>query len=491
MRALHTEAEVRAAEAALMATLADGVLMQRAATGLARRALVLLREGGGVYGARVVLLVGAGNNGADALWAGARMAERGVRVDALCPGTTVADAAAALRRAGGRLHSLDAAAGLLADADLVLDGLVGLGARGGLREPAASLLPLLGAAPVVAVDLPSGVDADTGAVVGPAVRADLTVTFGTLKPGLVLGAGAEHAGLVEVVDIGLGPWLPPAGAHVPTSDDVDALLPVPGAESSKYVRGVLGVVAGSDTYRGAAVLAAGSAARAGAGMVRFVSTSGPAAAVRAAWPEVVVTEIAPGDGPAVLGAGRVQAWAVGPGIGTDEDAHALVAAVLGTDLPVLLDADAITICAGDPSLLRGRTAPTLITPHAGEFTRLTGVADPSGDRLGAARRAAADWGVTVLLKGSRTVVAAPDGAAWVNPTGTGWLGTAGSGDVLTGGCGSLLAQGLTPLQAGGCGAFLHGLAGRLAAGGAGGAQGPILAEDVLRHWADAVRAVSR
>lgn len=486
MRPVHTPDEVRAAEQRLMATLPDGALMQRAATALARRCASLL---GRVAGARVVLLVGAGNNGADALWAGSMLARRGARVDAVTVKEPVAGAAAALVRAGGRLlaHTDDGVPALLVGADLVLDGLTGIGATGALREPAATLADSLpSGVTVVAVDVPSGVDAATGDAAGAAVRADVTVTFGCLKPGLVIGAGAELAGMVELVDIGLGPHLPEPTLMVATGDDVDALLPVPHGESSKYTRGVVGVVAGSDTYTGAAVLAAGSAARAGAGMVRFVSTACPAAAVRARWPEVVVTEIGPGDSP--LDAGRVQAWVVGPGMGTDDDARATLAAVLATDLPVLVDADALTICAEHPDLLRGRPAPTLVTPHLGEFSRLFGGAaeQVQADRVGAARRAAADWGVTVLLKGSATVVAEPGGAAWVNPTGTPWLGTAGSGDVLSGGCGALLAGGLSPLEAGGCGAFLHGLAGRLAAGDPGG---PILAEDVLRHWVDAVRTV--
>lgn len=493
MRALHTPDEVRAAEQRLMATLPDGALMQRAAGGLARRCALLLADGPGVYGARVVLLVGAGNNGADALWAGARLARRGARVHAVTVKEPVEDAAAGLRSAGGRTlaHDDPAVADVLAGADLLVDGLTGIGASGALRQPAASLLRRLPSdVPVVAVDVPSGVDAATGKVPGEAVQADLTVTFGCLKPGLVLGAGVEHAGLVELVDIGLEPYLPEATAQVPSADDVAGLLPVPHGESSKYTRGVLGVVAGSDTYTGAAVLAAGAAARAGAGMVRFVCTAGPAAAVRARWPEVVVTEVEPGDGGAVLGAGRVQAWAVGPGMGTDAAAHAVLAAVLGTDVAVLVDADGLTLCAGDPDLLRGRRAPTLVTPHLAEFTRLFGgdADEVAADRLGHARRAACEWGVTVLLKGSATVVADPDGQAWVNPTGTAWLGTAGSGDVLTGGCGALLAGGLSPLQAGGCGAFLHGLAGHLAAGSS---PGPIIAEDVLAHWAAAVRTVGR
>ncbi len=484
-----------------MGRLPAGALMARAAAGLARRCAAVLPR---VYGARVVLLVGAGNNGADALWAGAALARRGARVDALLAADADAGALAALRQAGGLVAGPGAGeAALVGAADLVVDGLVGIGGKGGLREPAARLAGLAagGRGPVVAVDVPSGVDADTGAVAGAAVRADVTVTFGTLKPGLLVSPGAAQAGLVELVDIGLAPFLPPAQVAVLDADDVDALLPAPHRESSKYTRGVVGIVAGSAVYPGAAVLATGGALRAGAGMVRLVSVAHPAGLVRGRWPEAVVTEVPAGSGgsladpAAVLGAGRVQAWVVGPGIGTDDDAAAVVEAVLGTDVPVLVDADALTVLSRQPDWLRRRAAPTLLTPHAGEFARLTGAdADATGqDRIGAARAAAADLGVTLLLKGTTTVVADPDGSVRVNPTGSSWLATAGSGDVLSGGCGALLAGGLRVLDAGSVGAFLHGLAGRLASTGNGATTGqaPVLADDLVARWPDAVRAVRR
>src|SRR5659263_648254 len=217
MRSAHPVAQVRAAEAALMARLPTGTLMQRAAAGLAHRvAQQLGARHGGVYGGRVALLVGRGNNGADALWAGFRLVRRGARVEALTLG--------------------------------VVDGILGSGGRGALRGVAAALAdqlpgPATGAT-VVAVDLPSGVDADTGVVAGPAVRADITVTFGTLKPGLVLAPGSAYAGSVELVDIGLAGDLPAATTTVLDAADVDARLVRPGPESTKYRRGVLGVVAG-------------------------------------------------------------------------------------------------------------------------------------------------------------------------------------------------------------------------------------------------------
>ena len=326
---------------------------------------------------------------------------------------------------------------------------------------------------MVAVDLPSGIDADTGAVDGPAVRADVTVTFGAIKPGLLIDPGAGHAGAVELVDIGLGPYLKDGPcAAAPQRNDISELLPRPGAESDKYRRGVLGLLAGSDRFTGAVLLATGGAVRGGAGMVRVVTANVAAVLVRQAWPETVVT-VHPDEGDwDLLGSvGRVQAWVAGPGMGTGQDAVARLAAVLGTDLPVLVDADGLTILSQVKGLLP-RSAPTLITPHAGELARLLGTdgASVEARRLEHARRAAGELGVTVLLKGSTTVIAPPDPAepVLVNPTGTPWLATAGSGDVLSGLAGALLAQGLEPAQAGLAAAYLHGLAGRLAAAGLDG-----------------------
>ncbi|XUL90464.1 NAD(P)H-hydrate dehydratase [Streptomyces galilaeus] len=474
MRTAYSVETVRAAERRLMARLPEGALMQRAAAGLAAACAQLT---GRVYGSRVALLVGSGDNGGDALYAGARLARRGAAVTAvlLAPDRTHARGLAALLRAGGRTVAPDAAEEPVLRADLVLDGIVGIGGRGGLRPDAARLATLAGDSRgvVVAVDLPSGVEADTGEVRGAAVRADLTVTFGTHKPGLLIDPAREYAGSVRFVDIGLGAELPPepeleALQHA----DVAELLPVPGAESDKYRRGVVGIAAGSGRYPGAAVLAVAGALRGGAGAVRYV---GPAAdAVIARFPETLVSD----GGPAK--AGRVQAWVVGPGAGDDA---ATVAEVVAADVPVLIDADGLRLA--DPDAVRARTAPTLMTPHAGEAAALLGVprAEVEAARLTSVRELARRYGATVLLKGSTTLVAdSGGGAVRVNPTGTGWLATAGSGDVLSGLAGSLLAAGLPAFDAGSVGAYLHGLAGRLAADGA-----PVGAHDV----AEAVRTAWR
>ena len=224
---------------------------------------------------------------------------------------------------------------------------------------------------MVAVDLPSGIDADTGTVDGPAVRADVTVTFGALKPGLLIDPGAGYAGTVELIDIGLGPYLDGEPAALAAQHgDLRELLPRPGPESDKYRRGVVGLLAGSDRFAGAAVLSAGGAVHGGAGMVRVVTAPVPAAVVRQAWPEAVLT-VHPeaGHWDLLANVGRVQAWVAGPGMGTDDDAAVRLTAILGTDLPVLVDADGLTILSQHDGLLP-RAAPTLITPHAGELGRL-------------------------------------------------------------------------------------------------------------------------
>ncbi len=474
MIGLSTAAEVRAAEAVLLAATREGALMQRAATGLATVCLRLL---GRAHGTRVTLLVGGGNNGGDALLAGAYLAARGARVTAvlLDPARAHSAGLAALRRAGGRTTGPDGDDGL-DRADLVLDGIVGIGGRGGLRPDAARLAERAAAGPglTVAVDVPSGVDADTGAVEGAAFAAVHTVTFGAVKPGLVVGEGRGFAGTVHLVDIGLGPHLPPARARQLADADVAAHLQPPGPTDDKYSRGVVGVVAGSAAYPGAGVLCTGAALRTRPGLVRYAGAAGDA--VRAAWPEAIVTDGPPRD------AGRVQAWVAGPGAGTGDDARDALTEVLATDLPVVLDADALTLAAREPDLVRGRAAATVLTPHDREFARF---GTPVGaDRIGSTRRLAADLGVVVLLKGDATVVAAPDGTAFVNATGTSDLATAGSGDVLSGVLGSLLARGVPAAEAAAAAAHLHGRAGQVAA-----ARGPIVAGDLVRRLPEAVARV--
>jgi hydroxyethylthiazole kinase-like uncharacterized protein yjeF len=424
-------AQVRAAEEPLLA--AGVPLMARASTALA---VEVARRLPAVYGARVVLLVGSGNNGADALYAGAWLARRGAAVVAVLAGDPVQHAFEAFLQAGGRAGAADALAG----AEVVLDGLVGIGGHGPLRPAAAELVAQIPEALVVAVDVPSGVDADTGAVSEGAVRADLTVTFGTLKPGLVVAR--DNVGELVCKEIGLA--LPPGEAEVLEDADVAALLPRPSRSDDKYRRGVVGVVAGSPTYSGAAVLCVGAALHAGAGMVRYV---GAVEAVRVRWPEAVVSG-------SLAETGRVQAWVVGPGLGVDR--MDVLVDVLDRPEPVVVDADALTLCAEHPYLLSRREDPTVVTPHDREYARF---GPPVGeDRIAAARGFAERHGVHVLLKGDATVVATPDGRVRLNPTGSPYLASAGTGDVLAGAMASLLAQGLDAFDAASVAAYVHGLA---------------------------------
>ncbi|WP_282694379.1 NAD(P)H-hydrate dehydratase [Streptomyces sp. CC208A] len=479
MRTAHHVETVRAAEAALMARLPEGALMQKAAAGLAAACCSLLGRGR-VYGSRVVLLVGSGDNGGDALHAGARLARRGAGVTAVLLGARAHGAGlAALRAAGGRVTEDPYEA--LAAADLVLDGITGIGGRGGLRPEAVPVARAArgSGAVVVAVDLPSGVDADTGEVEGEALRADATVTFGTYKPGLLVDPAREYAGALRLVDIGLAATLPSVpDAEALQHRDVARLLPAPAAESDKYRRGVVGVFAGSDQYRGAAVLAVAGALRGGAGAVRYVGRVGDM--VVRAHPETLVH-----TGP-WAGVGRVQAWVAGPGVGEGPDPEVAMRHILATDVPVLVDADGLRHLT--PEAVHERSAPTLLTPHAGEAAALLGTdrAEVEARRLAAVRELAARYGATVLLKGSTTLVCGPGGTGpvRVNPTGTPWLATAGSGDVLSGLAGALLAGGLGPVDAASCAAYLHGLAARRASAGAGPITATEVAGSLRAAWQD-------
>lgn len=488
MRCAHEVTTVRTAETTLMERLPTGALMRRAAAGLTA---VCARMVPRVYGSRIVLLVGSGDNGGDALYAGAQLARRGARVRAVAAGTRLhPQGRAALTAAGGRVAAVAEGAAEIASAELVVDGLVGIGARGALREPHAKLAQLASdsAAPVVAVDLPSGIDAATGEVPGAAIRAEVTVTFGTYKPGLLVDPGAEHTGVVELVDIGLDGLLPPPAVTAPQARDIAAALPRSDAESNKYTRGVLGIAAGSAQFPGAAVLCVGGALRVGgAGMVRYVGAAPVGAEVLRQWPETVVSESEPEGfephGPPM----RADAWVVGSGRGVEQHAATEWRTLLASELPVVLDADGLTLLSRHPQWVRNRAAATVVTPHAGELARLLpGVerGEIEARRLAHAQQAAHELGCTVLLKGSTTVIAEPEQPALVNPTGTPLLATAGSGDVLSGMIGSLLAAGLAARTAAMCGAYLHGLAARLAHAGA-----PIAASDLFDGLPTAVQTV--
>jgi hydroxyethylthiazole kinase-like uncharacterized protein yjeF len=388
----------------------------------------------------------------------------------LNPERTHKAALAAFTRAGGRVvESVPAAT------DLVIDGVVGISGTGPLRAGAAEVFAAVEQAgiPVVAVDIPSGVDVQTGAIDGPYVHASLTVTFGGLKPVHALG----DCGRVELVDIGLD--LPSTDMLGFEAADVAARWPVPGPTDDKYTQGVTGVLAGSATYPGAAVLCTGAAVAATSGMVRYAGSAGPQ--VLSHWPEVIAA-------PSASATGRVQAWAAGPGLGTDDTGAAALWFALQTDLPVIVDADALTILAAHPDLIAGRKAPTVLTPHAGEFARLAG-APPGEDRVAATRKLADRLGATVLLKGNVTVVAEPDGPVYLNPAGQSWAATAGSGDVLSGIIGALLAAGLPAGEAAAAAAFVHARAANLSAADPGPHPAPTSASRILAHVRGAIASL--
>lgn len=505
MEPAYTVAQIREAEQLAYEGLPEDTLMQRAAFGLATHCARLLRADRGlIAGAKIVVLAGSGNNGGDALWAAAFLARRGASVTAiLLAPAWHRESAAALVRSGGRVEPVDLGlhGRLINEADVVLDAVLGIGGSGALRSPAAEVAALAAASPatVVAVDLPSGVDADTGAVADPGavVVAEETVTFGCLKPGLLVSPGADHAGQITVIDIGLqfGAVGAPA-LHRMTEPDAALLLPMPGVRDDKYTRGVVGVVAGSEPYPGAGVLCSGSARLGGAGMVRYAG--GAPEQVIARWPEVVIASTGPAN------AGRVQAWVAGPGAGVDAQARTRLVEVLQSDVAVVIDADGLTLVSQDQELRdlvaerRREALTTILTPHAGEFARF-GFPLAQGsdsDRVGAVRAAAASLGAVVLLKGHETVVAEPNGTAFVNTLSDSALATAGSGDVLSGLLGSMLAAeiarnagldfvGAAELAA--CAALVHGLAGQIASSDGY----PVTSEWVLAAVPEAISTLRR
>jgi ADP-dependent NAD(P)H-hydrate dehydratase / NAD(P)H-hydrate epimerase len=467
MRRAHTVEEIRAAEAALMATLPEGTLMDRAATGLAHHVADLL---GSCYGRTVRLLVGSGDNGGDALYAGAVLARRGCRVEVRpLSGTPHPGGLDALRAAGGRVLEPGEAG---RRPDLVLDAIVGIGGRPGLRPDAVAALAEVAGVPVVAVDVPSGVGVDTGELPddGAHVTADVTVTFGTHRVCHLVDPAAAAAGAVHLVELG-APGdlpLPPSAVTALQAADVARLVPRPGGADHKYSRGVVGVRAGSARYPGAGLLCVAGAASGLAGMVRYVGDDAVGDRVREQHPEVV-------------GAGRVQAWAVGSG--TDAGARRTLQEARADDVPLVVDADALAHVTDFGGPL---ASAVVLTPHAGELATLLDVSrgEVEARPLAHARRAAETFGAVVLLKGRRTLVADRDGDVRVSASGTPWLATAGAGDVLTGLVGALLAAGLTPYDAASVGAWLHGSAATLAS-----SDGPLVAGEVARAIPAAVRAL--
>lgn len=445
MISAFTGQQIRDAEKPFLDSGEGAVLMHRAAYGLAVEVVREVRKRRKVPGASVTVLVGKGNNGGDGLFAAAMLARRGMRTTAvLASAEAHADGLAAFRSSGGRvLHLVDGNAEELAVAaagsDVVIDALLGTGARGGLRGAAAEMvasLQELKPVCVVACDVPSGLDANTGEVHWPVLDADVTVTFGGIKAGLLADPGEGCAGRVVLVEIGIEDGLGVAGLQRLTARDLGTLLPKPGRRSQKYSRGVLGVVAGSPRYAGAAVLCVHAAAVSGAGMVRYQGPEAAARQVLQMTPEALWETEDPG---------HVQAWLVGPGVdGDDQQRHArrAIGAALEAGLPMVVDAGALSL------LPKRCPANWILTPHAGELAALLGSAgevavtrdDVESRPLHFVQQAALHTGATVLLKGATTLVASPSGVVFSQSEGTPWMATAGSGDVLAGILGALVVQ---------------------------------------------------
>ncbi|HLG00768.1 MAG TPA: NAD(P)H-hydrate dehydratase [Acidimicrobiia bacterium] len=426
-------------------------LMDRAGWALARGVRDVL---GGTYGRRVVVACGKGNNGGDGRVAAAVLDRWGVRAEVISLEAGVARDA--LTRAVSR-------------ADVCVDAMYGTGFRGVLDGDADFVAATFASSgvPVVSCDIPSGVDGLTGRVEGRAVDAVLTVCFAALKTGLLFAPGRGHAGVIKVVPIGVDVTrVPGHPACLLDDDDVALLLPDRDAETHKWAAGAVYVVAGSGGMLGAATLAARAALRSGAGLVAL-GVPGTELAARASGGEVITKALAETPeglldetaAKEVLGdLDRFGSLVIGPGLGRDiRTANAVRAIVADAPIPVVVDADGLFALAEDPGALERRRGDTVLTPHLGEFERLTG-ASGVPDRVAAATAAAADFGAVVLLKGSTTVIAEPGGRVVLNRTGGSWLATAGTGDVLAGIIGSLLAQGVPAFEAAAAGAWLHGSA---------------------------------
>jgi ADP-dependent NAD(P)H-hydrate dehydratase / NAD(P)H-hydrate epimerase len=440
-----------------------------------------LRLTGGAYGRRAVVVCGKGNNGGDGLVAARYLDAAGVRTTVLTLEEPFGEPAGAnLRRlevtaVRRRPFSLGALERELARSDVAVDAIFGTGFRGVAEgEPAEAIATLnTSSTPVVAVDIPSGVDGTTGAVAGAAVRADLTVTFGAPKPGLVLLPGATQAGVVEVEPIGFPPDLIRGDLLLVEAGDVAAMLPHRAPDTHKRAAGFAVVVGGSRFMTGAPALAGTAAYRAGAGLVAVAVPEGVLPVVQGALREAVFVGLPETDAGTAAGGsarldevlGQAGAIAVGPGMTTDERTQGWIRELLrSSEVPVVLDADGLNAFAGRPEDLADRKADLILTPHAGEFSRLAAIptSEVEADRVRHVRELAARTSAAVLLKGSRTLVASPDGVVRINPTGGPSLATGGTGDVLTGLIAGLIARGCPPIDAGSAAAFVHGVAGRIA-----------------------------
>jgi NAD(P)H-hydrate epimerase len=466
------------------------VLMENAG----RQTVELIRRVmGEVRGRVVTIFTGKGNNGGDGYVIARHLMNMGAEVKLLSlvnTGEITGEAVVNLeiwRKMGQKVYTVFQDDGIniarlaLMNTDVVVDAIYGTGLKGKMPEKAGRIVQVLNKSGklLVAVDVPSGLDASTGSVNGPCVRANYTVTFGLPKLGLFLDPGADYAGEITVADISLPGVLVEKSApqrYLITEEDVKKWLPRRPALAHKGTFGRVLVVAGSKGMTGAASLAGEAALRSGAGLVTVAVPETLHSIMEEKLTEVMTAPL-PDTGNGSLSREALQrillllenmdVLAIGPGLSQAPEVITLIRELIPSlKIPCVLDADALNALAGETGILKKLQAPAVITPHPGEMARLMGVSPKfvQEDRIGNALKAAAAWNVVTLLKGARTVVAAPDGIVYINPTGNQGMATGGSGDVLTGIIASLIAQGLKPAHAAAAGAYLHGLAGDLAAG---------------------------
>jgi len=472
---------------------------------------------GPLRGKAVTIVAGKGQNGGDGLVTARLLRKRRcqARVVLLAsPSALTGDAATNLnkfQRARGRCLAVETPAQLtsilnplLQDSDLVVDAIFGTGLNAPVQGLPATAITLMNASrkPIVAIDLPSGLDGDTGAVLGTAITATLTVTLARPKRGLYLGTGPDHAGAIRVADIGIPPDLI-AAAKIPVAlleaSDIRAWLPLRPRTAHKGTFGHAGIIAGSAGKTGAAAMAAQAALRIGAGLVTVAAPRSVSDVLEAKLleamaypvPETEARTLSKQALETLLAFAETKtALAIGPGIGRHPDTQALIHnLIVSVGKPTVLDADAINAFTGHKEMIGQAHGPLVLTPHPGEMARLLGVttADVQRDRLGVASRVAREQNVCVVLKGAGTVVAGPDGRLAVNPTGNPGMATGGTGDVLTGIITGLLAQGVTPWGAACAGVYVHGLAGDLAAAEMG--EMGLIAGDVIRAIPLAIRRI--
>ncbi len=496
------------------AKIPSATLMERAGEGIVSQ---LEAQYGPMRGKTATILCGKGNNGGDGLVVARLLHRQRTKVHVLLL-TPVADlsrdAAAMYRRfakaAGSakilRFRSAEQVRPLLASSDILIDALLGTGLSSEVTGPYREAIDLINDAgkPVISVDLPSGIHADTGAILGQAVRASLTVTLGLPKLGLYVGAGIDRAGIIRIVDIGI----PPAYVDklesrtlLLTSDDIVTMLPERRPSSHKGTFGHAGIIAGSVGKTGAAALAAQAALRVGAGLVTVATPSSVNDVLESKLLEAMTLPLPETKARTLARSGldRILAFiqartaiAIGPGLSTHHETVELVQSLMKhLDRPSVLDADALNALAGRASLLTECKIPPVLTPHPGEMARLEVDATTqsiNADRIGTARRFARERGVFVVLKGARTVIARPDGLVAICPTGNPGMATAGTGDVLTGMIVGLLAQGVPSWEAACAATYLHGSAGDLAAKQLG--QAGMIASDLIAQIPYALQQIT-